>query len=165
MSLINWRKTIPVSSGQFHNPFLSLQQELDKSIKDFYHMMESPYFSTKDIENLPINPSVDIVEDNDSFKVEAEMPGMEEEDIKVTINQGVLSIEGKKEISKKNENKNYVLREIGYGSYQRNITLPEEVDIDKAKASFRKGMLWVIFPKKEGSHQKRRELKVEREHG
>jgi HSP20 family protein len=145
-----------------YNPFLKLQQEVDRSINDFYNMFATSIPSFKGIENAMINPSINIVEDDEHFKVEAEMPGMNEEDVKVFINDHILCIQGEKNISKKNEGKNFIMQEIGYGTYERTIPLPEYVNADEAKASFKKGMLWVNFSKKEGSQKQGREVKVEK---
>lgn len=162
-SLINWKKSIPISieKTQRKNPFLALQSELDKAMRDFYNVFETPSVFDK-FEGLTISPSIDLVEDKDSFKVEAEMPGLGEEDIKVSISDGILTIKGEKTTSKQDENKNYLSREINYGCYERSIVLPDTVDIDKAKASFKKGMLWITIPKKAEAIKKARELKVEK---
>lgn len=147
-NLINWQKTHPVLSEPFMHqpPFLSsfLPSQL-----------------SSDIEKLNIHPSVDIFENEQMYKVEIEMPGVGQEDISVAIDNGILSITGKKEISKKDQGRNYLSREIGYGSYERDIALPSYVDIDKAKASFKKGMLWISFPKKMAAKKRQRELKIE----
>jgi len=162
-NLINWKKSVPVSIEKIQrkNPFIGLQSELDKTMRDFYNMFEMPSVFDK-FEGLTISPLIDLVDDKGSFKIEAEMPGLGEEDIKVSISDGMLTIRGEKTTSKQDEDKNYLSREISYGCYERSIALPDTVDIDKAKASFKKGMLWVNIPKKAEAVKKTRELKVER---
>lgn len=137
-----------LTSIQRPNPFVSLQNELNKAVNDVYKMFESPS-SLQHFENLDLNPSIDIVEDKDSIKIEAEMPGLDENNIKVSIENGMLTIRGEKTVSSKDEGKNYLMREIGYGSYLRSIPLPDSADIENAKASFKKGMLWVKVPRKQ----------------
>lgn len=161
-NIINWSKAIPVSIQSRKNPFLSLQNELDKAMGDFYNLFNPSFSSLKNLENLAITPSIDIVDDKESFKIEAEMPGVGENDIKVSISDGLLIIKGEKTVSSKDEGKNYIMREIGYGSYERSIPLPDSVDTEKAKASFKKGMLWVHIPKKAESVKKARELEIEK---
>lgn len=161
-NLLNWERPTAVAVDYSRAPFLSLQQEVNRVMKEFYNMMQYPFAYPKDLETLVINPSIDMVEDDKYLKIEAEMPGMGEDDIKVSINNGILSIQGKKEISKKDEGKNYVRREIGYGSYERNIPLPDYVNVNEAKASFKKGMLWITLPKKADAENKRRDLKIEK---
>lgn len=160
--VINLRKSIPTPTQKKHNPFLALQNELDKAMNDFYNVFEHPNFSLQRIENLTLLPFIDVIEDAKSFKVEAEMPGLDEKDIKVSIDDGFLTIKAEKSLSSKDEDKNYLVREISYGNYQRSIPLPDSVDIDKAKASFKKGMLWVQIPKKAQSIKKSKELTIEK---
>ncbi len=162
-NLINWKKSIPIAREESYqkNPFTALQTELDRAMRDFYGIFESPSLFDR-FKNLAISPSIDIVEDKNSFKVEAEMPGLGEEDIKISISDGMLTISGEKTVSKKDEKKNYLSREINYGCYKRSIALPDSADIDKAKATFKKGMLWVDVPKKAEAIKQNRELKVEK---
>lgn len=161
--LINWQKNLPLVSGRFANPFFSLQNDIEKAISEFYNIFDiQPSSPSTDIEKLIINPSIDIIEDEQSYKAVVEMPGIDEKNIKVNINNGILSIQSKKEISKKDEGKNYISREISYGTYDRKISLPDYVDTENAKASFKKGMLWVTFPKKVDSGAQQLEIKVEK---
>lgn len=143
-------------------PFLSLQKEIDQSINDFFNSLDISSSYPTDIEKLIISPRVDIIEEDKNFKVEVEMPGMSEENVSVAISDKALTIYGKKEISKKDEGKNYISREIGYGIYQRTIPLPDYVDTENAKATFKKGMLWVTFPKKVEAGKQQHEIKVEK---
>lgn len=113
-------------------------------------------------DNLKINPLIDLIEDENSFKIEIEMPGVDENDIQLSIINNVLNIKASKEISKKNESKNYAMREIGYGSYERSISLSDDVDIDKAESTFKKGTLWVTFPKKAVNKRKIRVLEIKK---
>ncbi len=156
------RKNVPISIRPTTNPFQTIQNQFDKAVSDFYSMLESPRFSMMTFEDLSLSPSIDIVEDDKNFKVECEMPGLGEDDVHVQIKDGLLTIRGEKETSRKDQDKNYLLREISYGSYERSILLPDTVDIDKATASFKKGMLWVSIPKLASEKKEVRELKVEK---
>ncbi len=159
-NLIHWRKSLPVSSSR--DPLGSLQNELDRVFNSFYNSFESSQQAFAGFESLALNPSIDIVDDKNCFKIEAEMPGISEDNIKVSIDDGILTIKAEKKKSSKNEGKHYLMREISYGSYERNIALPESVDVSKAKASFKKGMLWVSIPKKAEASEKHRDIKVEK---
>lgn len=163
-NLLNIKRSTPVNRNQ-NNPFFNIQNIFDKAWEDFYSSFQLPSFSTKEFENLAITPAIDIVDDKDHFKVEAEMPGMGEDNIEVSISDGILTIKGDKQTSKQDKDKNYLMREINYGSYMRSIRLPDSVDIDKAKASFKKGMLWVDIPKKSEVTKQSRKLTVEKVHG
>lgn len=138
----------------------SIPQEFNHLFNNFYNLSRFPQI--KGFENLNLHPSIDIVDDENTFKVVAEMPGMSEKEVNVSIDQNMLIIKGEKQTSRKDESKNYLIREIGYGCYERAIPLPEFVDLDKVKASFKKGMLWVEIPKKQGTAKKSREIKIEK---
>ncbi|KTD41340.1 Hsp20/alpha crystallin family protein [Legionella parisiensis] len=159
-TLLKWKKGNPFSIEHHDNPFLSLQQEVDKAFHDFYDMFASNK-NLSQFESLNLMPSMDVVEDKDHFTIQMEMPGMGEKDISVSFSGNVLTITGEKSISKKNENKKYIFREIGYGKYERSISLPSTVDIDKAKATFKKGMLWIELPKKTEAKGKSRDIKID----
>ena len=155
--IVNWERL------QRH-PFSSLQSVLEKAMTDFYkveNLLEKPLFPVELMESVSIRPSIDIVNDKKNFKVEFEIPGMGKDDVKVSIADGMLTIKGEKKISREDKDKDYVIREIHYGKYERNIALPESVDISKAQATFKKGMLWVNIPKKAESAKQCREIKVE----
>jgi len=144
------------------SPFLRLQQEVSHAMNDFYDLFEPMSIDLKKFENIKLSPALDIVEDKDCFKIEAEMPGMSEKDITVTFNDNRITIEGEKSTSKKDEKKNFVSREISYGRYERTVSLPLTADVDKATASFKKGMLWVTIPKKAQSPSGLKSIKIEK---
>ncbi len=144
------------------NPFLIIQTELEKAMRNIHTFFDFSNFSTGELHNLKMAPSVNIVEDDNNFKIEAEMPGLGEEDVTVSMNNRTITICGEKKISSKNEGKNFRIQEIGYGCYEREIALPDDLDTVQAKATFKKGMLWVNIPKKEGAKKHSKELKIEK---
>lgn len=159
-------KSIPISreskeSSSFPSPFTSIYDEFNRMLKRFYSPFSS-ILSIPEFPNLNICPFIDIIDDEKEFKVEAEMPGLDEAGIKVKIQDGLLHISGVKKTSRKNEGRRYSVREITYGSYERSIPLPNTLDINNAKASFKKGMLWVTIPKKLGAEHQMRELPIEK---
>lgn len=162
MSLIPWGRSTPIHIERSRHPFSTLQNELDKVMQGLPNFFETPFSSKTHCEGLFLCPAVNVVEDKETFKAEFEMPGMDETDIKVTVANGVLTVKGEKEVSSKNGDKNYTLREIRYGSYERSMQLPEYVDADKAAATFKKGMLWVTLPKKDKNAKSERDLKIEK---
>ncbi len=144
-------------------PSVDLRSEFDKAIESFYSLFDrSRAPVTEGFEQLTLFPSVNIVEDATHYKVEVEMPGMSEEDVKVSIENNCLLIKGEKTVSKNDKDRDYLRREINYGCYERCIALPEHLKTDEAKASFKKGMLWVEFPKKTEFVKQRRELTIEK---
>lgn len=158
--LLNRRKEMPIYKTTMH-PFLSLQEVLNQAVDEFYSQAPTKFKSDTEWEKFNLTPAVDIVETAEAFKVEAEVPGLGPEDLKIEINPQSLIIRGEKTASQKDKGKNYVSREIYYGAYQRQIPLSDNLDVDKAKATFKKGMLWVEIPKKKGTPEQTKSLKVE----
>ena len=93
------------------------------------------------------SPAVDVTEDDKAFKITAELPGLEEKDINVTVAGGMLTIKGEKSYEKEEKNKDHHVSERAYGSFQRSFTLPEGVDADKITAALAKGVLTMTLPK------------------
>lgn len=92
-------------------------------------------------------PAVDVFEKEDKFVVKAELPGMKEEDIDVSVVGDTLSIKGEKKTETEIEEEDYYRCERSYGSFYRSIPLPSTVDADKIEASFEDGVLEVALPK------------------
>lgn len=93
------------------------------------------------------HPSVDIKEDKEKIVFKTDLPGVDEQDIKVTIEDGTLMLSGERKFEKETEKENFHRVERSYGSFQRSFTLPETVDEDKISASYRKGVLELTLPK------------------
>jgi HSP20 family protein len=143
----------------FWKPVLDFQKEFSNFFQSFYGKLNFP---PVEFQNQRINPAADIIEDDGSFRVEIEMPGVGENDIKVSIMNNILTIMAFKEISKSDEGKDYIMREISYGYYEKNIRLPDNTDISNAESTFKKGMLWVSIPKKQLGQSTIHELEVKK---
>ena len=94
-------------------------------------------------------PAVDIHESDNEIRLTLEAPGANKEDIKVTVKDRILSIEGKREIHNEQEDGNCLVNEIRSGSFSRKFTLPKTVDTEKIKADFEGGLLKVRLAKLE----------------
>ena len=106
-------------------------------------------------------PTVDIFEDGTDVVVKAELPGMKKDDIDVNISDDVVTISGEKRTEEKVEKKDYYRLERSFGSFTRTLRLPSEIQSDKAKASFKEGILEVRIPKTEAAVQKVKKITVE----
>ncbi len=92
-------------------------------------------------------PKMDVWEDDKHLYFEAEIPGMSKKDIKMSLEDNILTIKGQRKEEKESENKNYIRQERTYGSFQRSFTLPGEVNADKIEARFEDGVLKVSIEK------------------
>lgn len=106
-------------------------------------------------------PRVDISETDREFTIKAEIPEVKKEEVKVAVDNGVLTIQGERKQEKEEKDKKYHRIERFYGSFARSFTLPDNVDTEKIKASFKDGMLNLSIPKIEEPKRKAIEVKVE----
>lgn len=106
-------------------------------------------------------PAVDIKETDQAFTVEAELPGMSKDDVKVTVHDGVLTIKGERRQEEETEDKKMHRIERFYGSFMRRFTLPDNVDENSVKANFKDGLLTLTINKAEPKEPKAIEVNVE----
>lgn len=104
-------------------------------------------------------PTSDVIESKDEIVIKAELPGIDEKNIDIQIEAGVLTIKGERNAEKETEEKGYRRVERSYGSFLRSFTLPQTVEPEKVSAAFTNGLLEVHLPKKEGA--KPRSIKVD----
>jgi HSP20 family protein len=106
-------------------------------------------------------PAVDVEESADEYLIRAEMPGLKKEDVKISLQENVLTISGEKKSEAKSDNKRYHRLERTYGSFQRSFSLPEPIKADKIGASFKDGVLEVKIPKSEETKPREIDIKVD----
>jgi HSP20 family protein len=105
-------------------------------------------------------PAVDVSETGGEFHIKAEIPDVKKEDVKVTLEDGVLTIQGQRKQEKEDKGTKYHRVERTYGSFVRSFTLPDLVDEEKVKAEFKDGVLTLQLPKSEKAKPKAIEVKV-----
>jgi HSP20 family protein len=106
------------------------------------------------------SPTVDVIETPEEFLIKAELPEVKKEDVKVSVDNRVLRLEGERKHEKDDKNKKYHRIERSYGSFVRTFTLPDNVDDSKVRADFKDGVLNVKLPKSEKAKPKAIEVKV-----
>lgn len=129
------------------HPFYSLQREMNNLFDDFFRGFDiTPRgFYTSGQTNF--TPSVDVKENEKEFIIKAELPGVDEKEIEVTVTGDAVTIKGEKKEEKEDKGKNYYYLERSYGSFNRVIPLAVETESDKAEASFKNGVLNITIPK------------------
>lgn len=113
-----------------------------------------------DLPVLNIRPSVDIVEEDDKVLLKADMPGMEKDNIKVVVQDGILTIEGERNESREEKRKGYTRTERFMGTFSRSFNLPAWADESRVSADYTNGVLTVTIPKTEKAMPKQIEVKV-----
>jgi HSP20 family protein len=137
--------------------------DLDRMFEDFLGRRLRPFWPERwwSITGMEIStPAVDLYEEKGDIVVKAELPGMEKDNIEVSLSDNRLTIRGEK---KKEEFKKegYYRSERSYGSYVRSLELPSEVQTDKIKAAFKSGVLEIRLPKTEEAKKRETKVKVD----
>jgi HSP20 family protein len=147
MKLVKWSNSSPLA--QLHDEFDRMVERVFG--EPSFALRGSPAFA----------PPVDVVDRGDHLRVRAEIAGIEPADVKVTFEHGLLVIAGEKRHEARTEKDAVCRYECSYGAFRRVVELPAEVDVDKADANFKNGILTIHLPKPEKA--KARELKIKAE--
>lgn len=105
-------------------------------------------------------PKVDVKESDDGYEIAAELPGLEEKDVNISLRGNVLSIAGEKKEEREEKKKDCYWSERSYGSFRRSFQVPDDVDADKVGAKFVKGVLTVTLPKSVDAKKKQRTIEI-----
>jgi HSP20 family protein len=129
-----------------------MQEQMNKLFEDF--------FGRRAFGEGYWHPTLDVSETEDDIIVRAELPGIDKEDVSISITKNILSIKGEKKKEDKIEGENFYRVERSYGSFHRKIELPSEVDSDKVEATTEDGILKIVLPKSEAIKPREIEIKV-----
>lgn len=99
-------------------------------------------------EAMSFAPSFDVKETADGFLFRADLPGVKEADVEVSVNGNRLTISGKRDFEERKENDNYFMLERSFGSFSRSFSLPDSADTEKTKADLNNGVLTILMPKR-----------------
>jgi HSP20 family protein len=151
------RRLAPFGRGGEH-PFEAFQREMSRMFDDFFRGVPTRFTGAE----APFGamPRVDVSETENEYELKAELPGLEEKDINLQLANNVLSIRGEKKAEREEKDKNYHLAERSFGSFQRSIPLPTEVEEDRVQASFKSGVLTVRLPKSERAKSQAKRIEV-----
>lgn len=145
------------------HPLASLRSEIDRLFEDFSQGFRIPLASRSLLEwpyGTGAGPAVDLVDKDKEYQLTAELPGLDEKDVEVTLTDDVLTIRGEKKEEKEEKKKGYYLSERRYGSFERVFRLPEGVDRDKIEARFQKGVLTLVLPKTAAAAKPKKTIEI-----
>jgi HSP20 family protein len=152
MSIVRWNPA---------RELLNMEREFNKLFNVFGKRVGTSESDTNtEYENAVWMPLTDIKEDQDSYFVMLDLPGVAKEDVKVSYADGQLSISGERKQEKESKDSKYHRVERVYGKYYRSFTLPQLVREDKIEAEFKNGQLTVTVPKAEEAKPKEVEIKI-----
>lgn len=110
----------------------------------FHRFFDEPFFQPQSSSFMPV---INIKEESEKYILEAELPGMDVNDIDIEVNGNVLTIRGERKLEQKKEDEQVHMIESSYGSFQRSFTLPDHVHVDGITADSKNGILYIHIPK------------------
>ncbi|MCP8892425.1 Hsp20/alpha crystallin family protein [Sphingomonas faeni] len=162
--LIPWsrqenRPPAPVSAerrDRDEHPIMSLQREVNRLFEDVFRGFGVP--SLGGVSRSLAWPHVELGETDQDIRVTAELPGLDEKDVDISLEEGVLTLRGEKRSEVEDKDRGY--SERSYGRFERRIGLPDGIDRDRASATFRNGVLTVTLPKTEAANEDIRRIPI-----
>jgi HSP20 family protein len=149
MSLAPWRGRFGLRHGEREqeHPLGVFQREFDHLFENFWRGFDLPTLGRHETPFGGMVLRMDVTEDEDRIRVAVELPGMDENNVEVTLRDNVLTVKGEKKEETEETEKPYTYMERSYGSFHRSIPLDAEVVAEKAEATFEKGVLTISLPK------------------
>ena len=141
--------------------FSAMRDDMDRLFERFEHGWPRWPTSFGRDERLTV-PELDVRESTNAITVEADLPGVDEKDVTVTLANGVLTIKGEKKLQKEEKGENYHLTERSFGSFERSLRLPDTIDDTKIEAKFDKGVLKVTAAKKPEAVKAERKIEIKK---
>ena len=160
--LIPWSRQenrLPVSAEQRErdeHPILSLHREVNRLFDDVFRGFGVPAFGGFD--RSVSWPHVELGETDKDIRVTAELPGLDEKDVDISLEDGALTLRGEKRSEVEDRDRGY--SERSYGRFERRIGLPKGIDRDRVSATFKNGLLTVTLPKTEAANENLRRIPV-----
>lgn len=149
------RSFIPTNPWE-NEMFQSLHQEMNRVFQNVLHRgSPMPHFACP-------TPVCDLVESDKSFTIHAELPGMSEKDVEISISGNSITIEGQKQEFRESEHDNYLTQERSIGHFKRTVRLPDSADMEKAEATAEAGVLTITIPKEKKSIVKPKKLSIKK---
>jgi HSP20 family protein len=142
------REMTVVETPRFLTPFEDMERWFEEAFRrPFFGPSWMPRLKLPEVMGGEVSTSVDIFEEGDNVVVKAEVPGLKKDDIEVNLTEDTITITGQKKSEERVERKDYYRLERSFGSFTRKLRLPADIQTDKAKATFRDGVLEVRIPK------------------
>jgi len=159
----------PAESARAWHPLESLWEEVDRVFEDFGRGFPRwPFRRNRfSLEHFwpagmasGLAPAVDVADKDNGFEITAELPGLDEKNVEVTVANDILTIKGEKKEEKEEKEKDYYRSERRYGSFERSFELPAGVDQNKIEAKFEKGVLKITMPKTLEAQKKAKKIAI-----
>lgn len=132
----------------------------DSEMESMFHSFFPTVFRGPGDSEINWMPKLNVKELDDRFEVNAEIPGMEKDQLSIEVQENLLTIRGEKKTEEKTENEKMHICEVNYGKFERSLRLPENVKIEDVDAEYKNGVLRISIPKTEPAKPKEIKVKV-----
>jgi HSP20 family protein len=143
------------------NPFSMLRRFNEELNRAFLQPGSSPRGRGDDLSNVMWVPAIEVAQQNGNFVVSAELPGVQDADVRVEVSEDALVIRGERRVQREEEDEGLRRTEIQYGEFYRLIPLPDGADPEKAKAELQNGVLRIVVPVEQAQQSQPRQIPVE----
>lgn len=166
-NLIPWKNKKEVAHKN-EDPFMSFHKELDTMFNHFLRDFEAPGFAFPSLNRFEKGwmkePDMDVNENEKEIRITADLPGIDEKDLDVSLEGNLLTVKGEKKEEKTSKQSRVHVTERHYGSFVRRITVPfDRIDSGKISASMKKGVLTVVLPKIKDRQEKQKKIAIQTE--
>ena len=163
-SLIPFSRNMPMSRwGEDTDPFLAMRREMNRLFDDAFSGFGLPSVFGPALRQMPAAPKIDVSETDNEIQVTAEMPGIDQNDVEVLLEDDRLIIRGEKKEEREDKDRNYHLRERVEGAFSRTLPLPYAPDPNQVKAEFKNGVMTITIPKPQEVKQKQHRIEVQKD--
>jgi HSP20 family protein len=153
-------RSVPVNREPEGNPLNVFQREMNRLFDDFFKGTGIKPWA-EEMESLgAFSPQVNMTEDEKSLQVSAELPGLDEKDLEISLSKDSLTIKGEKKEENEHKDKEAYYLERSFGTFTRVLPIPKDVNTEKAEASFKKGVLTITLPKVEREKQSQKKIRI-----
>lgn len=156
-SLAPWRHR-----GTELRPFTDLQSEINNLFDGLWRGFDLEPVQSRTFASNTFRPVVDVSETESSYEIRAELPGLEETDIELTLSGGALTLKGEKTFGHDEKKPDVHVNERSYGSFRRSFSLPQEADAEKIAAAFNNGVLTVTVPKTVAAQKQAKKISIDK---
>lgn len=139
------------------NPLLSFYRQANRLFEDVFREFDD----TREMLSGVLAPSIDVIQNDRETRITAELPGVKEDDVDLSVDNDILTIRAEKRIEREDARDTRHVSERAYGTFQRSLRLPQPVDPEQVKAHFDHGILTVILPRTE-QETARRKIAIDR---
>jgi HSP20 family protein len=145
------------------DPFLQMRREMNRLFDDAFSGFGLPSLFGPALQQMPAAPKIDVSETDNEIQVTAEMPGIDQNDVEVLLEDDRLIIRGEKREEREDKDRNYHVRERVQGAFSRTLPLPFAPDPNQVKAEFKDGVMTITIPKPQEVKQKQHRIEVQKD--